>query len=177
MISGDAKQVEGVVQAVAAAMAADANLLLTAADWQRILAVAAEEAARNPDRLFGIDSGTVGGTAATSLIRMLLNASADGLNANKQRKVGSVLFGQNLVEAIVITLRAAAGNVDKALANREALKTLARDIDRLVTDNSRTFGGKEWLLVFRHELPGVIESGTPPTLTVEAVENILKGGA
>lgn len=173
MIVGREDRVKAIVQAIAAAMAADTNLLLTASDWHRILAVAAEEAARNPDRLFKIDTVNPGGQVATILIRKLLEASADGLVGNK-RNSGRVLFGPTLVDAITTTLRAAAGNVSKALASAEAVMAIARDVDRIVEDNAGAYGSKEWLRVFKHYLPSVIESGNTPTLTADIIENILK---
>ena len=175
MVAGDGKRVEGVVAAVARAMAADKNLLLTADDWQRILGVAAAEAARNPDRLFKIDTGTADGQVATMVIKRLLSASAEGLDPAGKRKGGSVLFGQTLVEAILFTVKTTAGNVDKALAHADQLKQLSTSIDTVVATNPGAYGAKELLRVFKKLLPTVIETGNLPVLDVAAVEKILQG--
>ena len=177
MILGDRKdEVQRVVASVAKAMAADKNLLLTADDWISIAGVAAEEAARSPGRLFGLNEKSLEGQIAADVIGRLLNAAGADL-VRPDRTVGPVLVGETLRDAITVTLRAIGGNVTQAFDRRGDIETLATKLNEAVAARGMTMGGKEWLRLFRALLPGVLTRGEIPTLDDATIARLLAGGA
>ncbi|MEM7360774.1 MAG: hypothetical protein AAF431_16915 [Pseudomonadota bacterium] len=59
ILVGDKDEVGRIVSALSKAILADQKLLLTAEDWKQIVAVAAQEAAQNPGRLFGLNQSSI----------------------------------------------------------------------------------------------------------------------
>jgi hypothetical protein len=150
------KEVQAIVGVIARAMSTDTHLL-TKPDWQRIAAVAAAEAARNPARLFKINDPTPEAQLANAMIQAILNTVSSDL-ANGRAK-GAVLFGQTLVDAICETLKVAAGNATKAMANQKKLETLIANLNALAQSNDPTIGAEEWLWLFRKLVAGVLDGG------------------
>lgn len=168
-----------VVKAVATAMAADGRLLLTAEDWKEIAAVAAEEAALNPGRLFGLNAGNPTGLLAAELIGGLLKTAADAFG-DPGRQPLAVLAGDTLKEAVIVTLRAVAGNVDKAAAAKSGLAVLVGALNDLAAEQPLAIGGKEWSRLFRALLPKLLADGAPPEIDPAKIEALLasiQGGA
>jgi len=176
MITGDEHRVEDLVRVVASAMAADSKLLLTATDWHKIIAVAAQQAARNPGRLFKIDAAGSSNQIATLLIKDFLSTASESLMTDAGKRHG-VMFSHVLVEAISATLTRAAGNVEKAVQNQNAIKVLSKNVNDVVVQNPGKFGSKEWLRVFKYYLPKVLETGTIVGVSVEQMSNIVEGKA
>jgi hypothetical protein len=163
------------VGSVASAMAADEHLLLAPEDWLAIAAVAAEEAAANPQRLFDSDAATPGDSVGAQLIQDLLSVAGPGFVQG--RRAGGVLFGMTLREAIIVTLRAAAGNVKAAADTRAAVKQLANVLADLVQAHRDQFGSKEWLFLYRSLLPRVLQGSAFAGLTPQQANQLLAGGA
>lgn len=161
--STDNVEVNRLVSAVASAMAADENLLLSQDDWMAILITAAQEVAANPGRLLG----TTGAGASGSLLATLL---ADLVFvANEQwkqtgRSGGTVLFGQTLKESILIAIQASASQSAAALLNAAKMKELAGELTELVASKLGKYGSKEWLCLYRVLIVQVIETGALATL-------------
>jgi hypothetical protein len=78
MIPGDAdnEELRNVVASISRAMAAPQRDLLSAEAWLEIAAVAMEEAARNPARLFGLNVTTPESDLGVAVIKKLLARSA-----------------------------------------------------------------------------------------------------
>ena len=156
LIAGDAKELHDIVSGVAAAMAADTNLLLTGDDWLEIARVAAEEAAANPARLFKMEGGDPKQQLAVkAIMQVLANATTDIANGRAQ---GEILFGDTLKRAVTTTLRGLAGNLAsaKALVEQNKLGSLAEQINQIIVKTPGTalprYGSKEWLLLFTEAL-------------------------
>jgi hypothetical protein len=172
--STDNAEVNGLVSAVAGAMAQDANLLLSHDDWMQILAIAAEEVAANPGRLI---PKKIGGAARNLLAELLGDLASVAADQWKQRgRTGSVLFGPTLREAMTIALRAAAGNSAAALANRAGLKDLAVKLSDLVAARPDQLGSKEWLRLYRALIVKVLESGAIKKIDDTIVRTVLSAG-
>jgi hypothetical protein len=172
MVTGDRSELQAVVHSVAQAMAQDKGLLLTPHDWLRIAAVAAEEAAANPQRLFKPEPESIG----VALIQDLLSVAAAELAAGG-RATGGVLFGTTLREAIIMALRAAAGRERAAIDNQAALTALATQLSQLVQSHPDRYGSKEWLLLYGALIGRVLQRGALGTMTAQQIDEILAGGA
>jgi hypothetical protein len=165
MLGVERSELKAIVSGVASAMAADEELLLTADDWLVIAAVAAEEAAANPGRLFGLDESSAAEALASQVITSLLTVAAaewrrvDAAGASG-RDAGSVLFGDTLREAIVVVLRTVSGNVRAALAETKPVEQLASAVSEVVRDKPDAFGSKEWLRLFRALLGQALADGS-----------------
>ncbi len=156
--SADNVEVNRLVAAVAAAMAADENLLLSQDDWLAIVAVAAEEVAANPGRLLGIKGTGSDGTLLGILLRDLITVATDQWKKNA-REGGTVLFGPTLREAMTIAIRASAGQAVDAMFNAPKVKGLAAQITALVAEKAGKYGSKEWLCLYRVLITQVIQTG------------------
>jgi hypothetical protein len=70
-------EVQSIIAGMAEAMAADDNLLLSADEWIKIAGVAAQRAASNPGRLFGLSTENRGGALAVTVIKAVLEVAGD----------------------------------------------------------------------------------------------------
>jgi hypothetical protein len=175
MIAGGNTELQAVVGGVAKAMAADKNLLLAPDDWLGIAAVAAEEAAANPQRLFKINDSTPAGAIGSELIKDLLSVAGTEL-AKGGRASGGVLFGATLREAVTVALRSASGNAKAAADNQAALKGLAETLSELVRTHPTQYGAKEWLTLYRTLITRVLQEGALGPFTDTQIAKILEGG-
>ena len=163
MIAGNTTELEAVVAAIARGMADESNALLTSTDWRKIAAVAAREAGQNPGRLFGLDSN--GDAPGAQVLSELLGAAADALALDTPTARGNVLFGETLRIAIEIALKAVSGDTlagRTVLSKAGQLRLLAQQISVVVAtteDNVLQYGAREWLALWRAELPRLLESG------------------
>ena len=164
LVAGGQDEVQRIVASIAGAMAEDKNLLLTADDWIKIAGVAAQEAALNPGRLFRLGEKSLKGK--------LLKAAGNDLSRDG-REVGPVMIGETLREAIVVTLRGIAGNVEQAFSRRTDIETLATKLNDAAAARGLTMGGKEWLRLFRALLPGVFSKGEIPELDDARIASLL----
>lgn len=155
--SGANSELKAIVAAVAHAMTLDKKLLITADGWKTIISVATGEAARNPARLFKLDGTSPDKQLGVKLIACLLDKVS--AYAKRDRIYGFVVFGDTLTEALVITLREAAGNADEA-GTEKALLAIGDFVTRLndlTTRETGRIGASEWLWLFRKFLPEVID--------------------
>ena len=167
-------ELKRLVAAIAGAMAKDDQLLLSQDDWLEIIAIAAEEAAANPARLFDLKLGAQRMDVAVPLIDGLLRVAA--LQWRKfGRGGGAVLFGGTLRDAISIALRAAAGNAAAALSNATAVEQLAERLGDVIARNAGKYGSKEWLHLYRVFIAVALEGGDLATLDEKKLEEALKG--
>ena len=144
------------------AMAADDNLLLSADEWIKIAGVAAQKAASNPGRLFGLSVDGQDGALAVTVIKSVLGVA--GIKWTKDgRSDRPLLFGETLKEAIESVIEALAGNVT-AIAKQPDLvdQFLNNLLDKASADPDK-FGSEGLLKVFRALIGNVLASGTLPT--------------
>jgi hypothetical protein len=142
-------ELKHVVASVTRALAKQDGKLLSLENIREIAAVAAEEAAKNPARLFRLDPARPEESLAASLIAKLLATASGQLRDGAGRAVGAVMFGDTLKEAIVVTLRAASGNAVRATLNQDRLLELVDALNALATSRELPIGRKEWLFLFR----------------------------
>lgn len=155
-------EVKALVSGIARAISDSNRSLLSSEDWLEVAAIVAEEAAKNPGRLFRIigDNGQSLDPEeefAVRLIKLLLEASAEDFRT-RGRLGGSVLFGETLRHVIIDTLLTAADNVEAAVTNETALITLVTRINALQGDGTGGFGRREWLHIFNAYLKLVLTS-------------------
>jgi hypothetical protein len=158
------KELKSIVREVTRAFGGKASLLLSTADIFEIVAVAAEEAARNPGRLFHIDTTKPEGRIGASLIQSMLRAAAKDLGATGAklenmdidagdvaagRAAGALMFGETLRNAVITALRVAAGNAKAALVNADKLLALVDGLNALAKREDRPIGQREWLFLFK----------------------------
>lgn len=171
---GRRNEVYAISQAVAAFMSDPNTRLASAADWRAVIAVALDEAAKNPGTLFALDlNARPESQLAVSLISALLsNAAASvrdvpGVGATVRRP-GSVLFGNTLRQAIEMTLRAAANNASMLLdqpTHLAALNAFIEKVQSYVQDQNGRLGSAEWLWLYRSFIAEVIATGSAEGIT------------
>ncbi|GMQ74824.1 MAG: hypothetical protein BMS9Abin01_0064 [Gammaproteobacteria bacterium] len=185
MLTGSGRQEIGMLMsAVASAMAADERLLLGPGDWQRIAAIVAREAARNPQRLFKLNVERPEGQLGTRIVRTILVAAADDLAASDLRG-GALSFGAVLVDAVEFAYRAAVGNLKAAAAavlapdaggeggDFQALGNLVKGINDFASSNPDEIGWREWRWLFINLVVDAIENGSEFTITEDALVALL----
>jgi len=170
MILGPKEAVGEVVSAIAQAMAADDKLLLSGNDWIEIAKVAANEAAKNPARLFKLDTTNNNQALAADLMKGILNKAGEFLEqpvppAPQRNLQYSVLFGSTLKEVIVTVIQHTSGNPQQAKGNQQKVFDLIGQVNTFVEKNPDKFGNKEWLKIFKKLLSGVLNGENPPDLT------------
>jgi hypothetical protein len=172
MVAGGNREIQRLVANVSKAMTADEHLLLTRDDWIKIAGVAAHEAALNPGRLFGISEKNPQGLLASELMgRLLKTAGREFLAA--EGRVGSVMVGETLREAIIISLHTVGGNIENALVNLDKIDALARNLNEVIVRRPFSLGGKEWQKLYMALMPGVLRSGELPVLSNKKITQIL----
>jgi len=189
VLTGDdaSTELKQLVASIAAAIAADSAALLTPANWHAIAAVAAEEAARNPARLFRLDAGSTEAQLGTRVMTSILNAAAEGFKKSG-RLGGAVSFGEVLCEAVQAALRAASGNLAAAVkavglvpaANGQSLDnlgTLVSALNELVAAHPDRVGWREWRWLFRNLIVDAIDRGEAFKPTRETLLELLSASA
>ena len=149
-------EVKSLVAGIARAISDSNRALLSGDDWLEVAAVVTREAAKNPGRLFRIVDDNGASVApekefAVRLIKKMLNAAAADFRARGRSK-GSVLFGETLGNVIRETIETAAGNVELAVNNEDAMINLVSRINNIQGLNATGFGHKEWLGIYRRYL-------------------------
>jgi hypothetical protein len=166
---------EGMLTAVAAAMKADTNLLLSGDDWLEIAKVVAEEAAANPARLFRLNLGDPDDVQAAKLISTILK-SAGAIIETPDLQGKTVCFGKTLRETIIIVLRTTSGNSQAAEEHLDKIEKLIKKLNEFVAQNHLKYGNKEWLRLFRILLSALLDGKDMADLTVETANELLQGG-
>jgi hypothetical protein len=108
------------------------------------------------------------------LIRGLLGVAAAELKSGG-RDAGGVLFGATLRQAILMTLRVAAGNSKAAEQNVQVLVQVAKQVSDLVRSDPGRFGSREFLLIYRTVVSKALGEGAVQ-LTEPFIKQILAGG-
>lgn len=161
MLGVGRSEVQSIFAGMAQAMAADDNLLLSADEWIKIAGVAAQKAAANPGRLFGLSADDQSGALAVTVIKTVL-AVAGNTWTEAGRADHPLLFGETLKSALEIVIAALAGNIS-ALANQPDLVDLfLQDLLTKASKNPEKFGSDGLLKVFRALIGNVLANGTLP---------------
>jgi hypothetical protein len=161
MLGIQRSEVQSIVAGMAVAMAKDDNLLLSADEWIRIAGVAAQKAASNPGRLFGLSTDDQGGALAATVIKSVLGVAGDTWTA-AGRSDRPLLFGETLEVVLETMIDALAGNVT-AIANKpELVNQFLQKLLTKASSNPEEFGSEGLLKVFRAFIGNVLASGTLP---------------
>lgn len=166
-------ELKQIVASVTRALARQEGKLLSLESINTIAAVAAEEAAKNPARLFRLDPARPEESLAADLIARLLGAASAQLRAGDGRGAGVVMFGETLEQTIVSTLRAASGNALRAASNQEGLLALVDALNALATRQDVPIGRKEWLFLFRALVAQVLQDPAGVKLDADSLLALL----
>ena len=162
MLGIQRSEVQSIVAGMAEAMAEDDNLLLSSDEWIKIVGVAAQKAASNPGRLFGLSTDDQGGALAVPVIKSVLGVAGDTWTG-ADRSNRALLFGETLEEALKTVIEALAGNVT-AIANKpDLVDQFLRMLLTKASANPEKFGSEGLLKVFRASIGNVLASGTLPS--------------
>ena len=170
--SDSSEEFNHIVSGIAAAMAKDDTLLLTADDWTEIAALSMELAAKNPGRLFNIGQDNPEAQLGTKIIQSILKTAAADFR-DKGRTDGALLFGQTLNKAIQSALHAAMGNIQKAENRLPHIEGLIQKINETANTHKQRIGADEWLWLFRNLLVEVIDEEALPEWTTDEILDLL----
>lgn len=180
--TGQSTEIYAIAKAVAAFMSDPATRLASPDDWRAIIAVALDEAAKNPGTLFQLnaEAGPESHLAVSLIGRILQQASA-GLRQSPAgataRRRGSVLFSETLREAITMTLRAAANNATALLDNPrhiEGLDIFVRELQTFTERQNGRVGAAEYLWLYRTFIAEAIDKGPAAAITSARLEEALR---
>ena len=171
---GQRDEVKALVAGIARAVSATERNLLSSQDWLEVAAIVAEQAAKNPGRLFKIvdaqgASVDPGEELAVRIIRDLLAAGAADLRT-RERGGGALLFGETLKEAINDALRMASEHAVAAAKNHEAVVDLVKRINAFQTVAGVALGRETWLQLFRHYLKRAVLEGSAVVSAIKDAE-------
>lgn len=179
MVTGKAArgEVRMLVACLAKAMAAPGASLLSAEDWLKVGTIVAEEAARNPLRLFSIGAADKPeGQLLARLMMALFETAAAQFKDGKGRSQSAVLFGETLREAIRLALRTAAGNAERATAHVDALIIFVGHLNQLLATMPLRVGAREWLYVYERYIGRVLDGAAMEPLTADRLLGDLELG-
>jgi hypothetical protein len=162
MLGVERTEVQSIVAGMAAAMAADDNLLLSADEWIKIAGIAARQAAANPGRLFGLSADVPQEALAAQVIQSVLEAAGESWSAGG-RTGASVLFGATLETAMEVILTSLSGNVTAIAAQPGLAGQLVRTILEQSAARPEKFGSEGVLTLLRAFMGDVAAHGTLPT--------------
>lgn len=169
-------EVRALITIIAKAMAEQDSLLLSADDWLRVAGAVSSEVARNPARLIKLDGTAPETQLAYKIMASLLKAAGEGFNRAAGATVrgdGAVLFGETLADTIETSMLTAAGNAEKALANVGALESFAGRLNALAISHTGRIGRREYLLLFRRFVAGILDTGQIPQLSDDQLIDML----
>jgi hypothetical protein len=155
-------EVQSIVAGMAEAMAADDNLLLSVDEWIKIAAVAAQKAASNPGRLFGLSNDDQDGALALMVIKSVLGTAGKTWTP-AGRSDRPLLFGETLEKTLEAVIEALAGDVTAISNQPDLVDRFLKNLLTTATANPQKFGSEGLLKVFRAFIGNVLASGTLPT--------------
>lgn len=162
MLGIDRTELQSIVAGMAEAMAADDNLLLSADEWIKIAGVAAQKAASNPGRLFGLSVDDQGGALAVTAIKAVLEVAGDTWT-EEARSDHPLLYGETLELAIEALIEALAANVTAITAQPDLIEQFLRKLLDKASENPEKFGSQGLLKVFRAFIGNVVANGALPS--------------
>jgi hypothetical protein len=162
MLGVNRSEVQSIIAGVAEAMAADKNLLLSAEEWIRIIGIAAQKAAANPGRLFGLSAVDDPASAlAVKVITAVLKVAGDNWTA-AGRSAGTLFFGDTLGSALETVIKALSGNVAAVTKNPELVDQFLNSLLTRASANPQKFGSDGLLKVMNACIGNVLANGTLP---------------
>lgn len=172
---GANQEVKNIIASVSRILSnADTDLLSQEA-WHDVVVVALAEAAKNPGVLFSIDTDEPEAQLAVKLLSDLLAVSSQSLGADRQRRLGVLLFGNTLRDAMIELLKTSVRNAQAAATNegRQGATRLAERLNDFALAQEGKIGADQWLLLYRRYIAQVIEEGQIPDWTDAQLTEIL----
>jgi len=145
-------------------------LLLSAEAWVKIADVAAQRAASNPGRLFGLSTENQDGALAVTVIKAVLEGAGDTWGGRSDRPL---LFGETLESALEAVIKALAGNVTAIAENPDLVELFLRKLLTKASVNPEKFGSDGLSKVFQAFIGSVLASGNLPS--DQKISNVLAG--
>jgi hypothetical protein len=170
MLGVKRSEVQSIIAGMAEAMAADDRLLLSAEAWVKIAGVAAQRAASNPGRLFGLSTENQDGALAVTVIKAVLEVAGDTWAGRSDRPL---LFGETLESALEAVIKALAGNVTAIAENPDLVELFLRKLLTKASVNPEKFGSDGLSKVFQAFIGSVLASGNLPS--DQKISNVLAG--
>ena len=161
MVGIQRSELQAIVAGMAEAMAADDNLLLSADEWIKIAGVAAQKAASNPGRLFGLSADDPDEALAVMVIKKVLTEAGHAWT-EVGRANHPVLFGSTLQATIEAALEALTGNVSALVARPDHVDRFLQILLKTASESPQAFGSEGLLKAFRIFIADVLASGTVP---------------
>ena len=162
MMGIDRTEAQAIVAGIAEAMAADDNLLLSPDEWIKIAAVAAQKAAANPGRLFGLSADDPGDALAVTLIKAVLEVAGKTWTQDG-RSDQPLLFGETLASALEALVEALAGNVTAVAVQPDLVDQFLNNLLEKASANPEKFGSQALLKIFQPFIGNVLANGSLPT--------------
>lgn len=159
MLGAKNKELNTVIAGIAAGMAADDKLLLTTDDWIVIAGIAAQQAAANPGRLFGLDENDKVEGIAIGVIQSVLTVAG----TEWQLAPNAGLSHHTLVSALKITLEKMSGNIKGLKAQPEFINEYFKLIATKATEDPDAWGSESILDVIELTISNVLKTGSLPT--------------
>jgi len=153
-------EVQSIIAGVAEAMAGDDNLLLSSDEWIEIASVAAQKAAANPGRLFGLSADNQGGALAVTVIKSVLGVAGNTWGGRSDRRP---LFGETLESALEAVIKALAGNVTALAQKPDLVEQFLRMLLTKASANPEKFGSDGLMEVFQTFIGSVLANGSLPS--------------
>ena len=166
MLGIERSEVQSIVAGMAAAMAADDKLLLSADGWLRITGVAVRQAASNPGRLFCLSADDQKEGLAVMVMTSVLKVAGETWTlTGRSAPARPLLFGDTLEAALTAAIEALAGNVAAVVGQPDLVDQFLRVLMAKAAANPEKFGSAGLLNVFRAGIGKVMAEGTLPTDT------------
>jgi len=156
MLGANNTELKKVISAVARAMIADDNFLLSNEEWIQIAAVAAEAATSDPAKLFNIDADTDAEKLGLVVIESFLTVA----NEAWINSTNTPLKGHTLASAITIVINALSDNISGVKNNPQAIKDYIKNLKDKVMLNPDEWGSKAILKYISDTIESVLANGT-----------------
>ncbi|MDD1742515.1 MAG: hypothetical protein LUQ47_04195, partial [Methanotrichaceae archaeon] len=160
MLGIQRSEVHSILAGMAEAMAADDRLLLSADEWVKIAGVAAQKAASNPGRLFGLSTENQGGALAVTVIKGVLGVAGETWAGRSDRPL---LFGETLGSTLEAVIEALAGNVTAIVKKPDLVEQFLRKLLTKASANPEKFGSDGLIKLFQGFVRRVLANGTLPS--------------
>jgi hypothetical protein len=171
MLGIQRSEAHSIIAGMAEAMAADDRLLLSADEWVQIAGVAAQKAASNPGRLFGLSTENQGSALAVTVIKGVLGVAGETWAGRSDRPL---LFGETLRSVLEAAIKALAGNVTAIVKKPDLVEQFLRKLLNKASANPETFGSDGLIKLFQGFIGRVLASGILPS--DQEIDQFLFGG-
>jgi hypothetical protein len=160
MLGTDNPEYQRILKGIAEVMAHDDNLLLSNNEWILIAATAAELAAVNPERLFGLDNDNgIPDKLAITALKSLLTITNTALTSAPQLP----LRGYTLSSTMELLLKALSGNISGVANNPALIETYFSQLIEKVENDQASWGSESIVTHVRETIFEVVANGELPT--------------